>query len=410
MAQRPARDRRWWLPIALIFAAQFLSGAISSPQRSLFPVYLERDLLLSAFVISLLSSSRQVLGMVASIVGGALSDALGHRRTFVLGLSGIVAGSLIFVLRMPWLVIVIWAYVGFALGLRTVGGQGYLIAVASPERLGMLSALYTWGMTLGGALGNLVAGPVVEHIGFTGFGLWALAVSAVVVMGIGLALPQPRLAQDRDRPRRQGSGGLGGYGDLMRRPVIQLLGALRFLPTCYWGVAGIFIPLWIYDVTESVLMVAWYGTVSQVVASLAQWVVGRLSDRFGRRGPTLTALAALAASIVGLGALGGSVWSLFAFGTMAASAAWSLSALMPGLVSDVAEKGSRGRVLGFLHLLWNAGSLVGALIGGALFDTDPRWPFLIAGVLNLGAAILGIRFFQVARRASKGSASNEALA
>ena len=401
MSQRPDPDRRWWVPIALIFAAQFLSGAVSSPQHSLFPVYLERDLLLSAFIISLLSSSRQVLGMVASIVGGALSDVLGHRRTFVLGLSGIVAGSLIFLLPLPGLVIVIWAYVGFALGLRTVGGQGYLIAVASPERLGMISALYNWGMTLGGALGNLVAGPLVERIGFSGFGTAALAVSAVVVMGIGLALPQPRLTEGGDRPRRQVLGALGGYGPLLRRPAIRLLGALRFLPTCYWGVAAIFIPLRIYDATGSVLMVAWYGTASQVLASLAQWAVGRLSDRYGRRILTLAALATLTTAIFGQALFGHMVWGVFVFGALSASAAWSLSTLMPGLVSDVAEEGSRGRVLGLLHLLWNAGMLTGGLMGGALYDANPTLPFLVTGILNLGAVGLGVRFFRVAHGRSE---------
>lgn len=385
--------RFWWGPVAILFLAQFLSGAVSSPQRSLLPVYMERDLLYSALLISILSSSRQLLGMVASLVGGTLCDTMGRRRTFVWGLSGIVAGSILFFLDSPWLVVLVYSYVGFSLGLRTVGGQGYLISAARSESLGVLSALYTWGMTLGGALGNAVAGPIVDRTSFGTFGTLAFAVSTAVVLGVAWLLPEI------SEPQRalESTGGLRnafGYGDLLRRRRVLLLGSLRFLPTCYWGVAGIFIPLWLFETTQSVSLVAWYGTVSQIVASLAQWVVGRVSDRIGRRIPTLIALALLAASILGLSLSGGRVWAIYFFGTLAASSAWSMSALIPGLVSDTVRDALRGRVLGFLHLLWNGGMLVGSLTGGVLFATSHALPFQITAALNGLALVLGFRFFR----------------
>lgn len=394
-----AITRLWWGPVAVLFLAQFLSGVIASPQHSLLPVYMERDLFYGAMLISLLSSARQVLGMVASIVGGTLCDRIGRRMTFLLGLSGIIAGSVLFLLKSPFLFVVVYAYVGFSLGLRTVGGQGYLIDAARPESLGVLSAYYTWGMTLGGALGNLIAGPIVDRTSFAYFGWLALAVSSVLVLGVGSLLPRIQSAEPQapaageEKPRR----GLG-YGELIREPRILVLGALRFLPTCYWGVAGIFIPLWLYRTTQSVAMVAWYGTISQVVASLAQWLVGTVSDRIGRRTPTLIALGTLVVAISGIALTGHMAWGLYVFGTLAASAAWSMSALMPGLVSDAASSDQRGRTLGFLHLLWNTGMLVGSLMGGALFETNPALPFGVAGALNLVALALGFQLFRFPRR------------
>jgi len=332
--------------------------------------------------------------MAASLVGGTLSDTIGHRRTFLLGLTGVAVGSVLFLTRLPLLVILIWSYVGFALGLRTVGGQAYLLEAARPGQLGALSALYTWGMTLGGALGNLVAGPAVDRCGFASYGYATLAFSLAATSGVAFLLPKIRRpsAGQATSSRHE----LLSYGDLVHRPEVVLLGLLRFLPTCYWGVATVFIPLWIYGLTGGVALVAWYGTISQVVASLVQWLVGRVSDRVGRRIPTVGALAILVVAIVGLGTLGGQLWSLYLFGTLAASAAWSLSALMPGLVSDIAISKERGRVLGFLHLLWNGGMLVGSLIGGILFTRSAALPFQVVGALNVVAVLLALRFFRIA--------------
>jgi len=386
-------ERTWWWPVAILFLGQFMSGAIGGPQSSLFPVYLERDLGFAALAISLSSSVRQLLGMAASLIGGALCDSLGRRQTFVLGLSGIIAGSLIFQIQWPWLVVLIWAYAGFSLGLRTVGGMGYLIDVARPEMLGTLSAIYTWGQTLGGAVGNAVAGPVVDQTSFAHFGRLMFVVSAVVVGFVWLALPKP--AATTAAVKTQARKGLFGYGDLLKRADVVALGMLRFLPTSYWGVASVFIPLWIYDQTESVSMVAWYGTLSQVMASLAQWVVGRLSDRIGRRRPALVVLSILLISIIALALTGQHLWGIYAFGTLGACAAWCMSALIPGLASDVADAQERGRVLGLLHLLWNGGMLVGALIGGALFEWSAAAPFWVAAGFGIGALVYGFRLFRL---------------
>ena len=48
---------------------------------------------------------------------------------------------------------------GMADGVLSVGGQSYLIATASTSRLGLTSAFYFLGGTLGSSLGSLVAGP-----------------------------------------------------------------------------------------------------------------------------------------------------------------------------------------------------------------------------------------------------------
>jgi hypothetical protein len=46
-----------------------------------------------------------------------------------------------------------------------------------------------------------------------------------------------------------------------------------------------------------------------------------------------------------------------------------------------------------LHLLWTLAMILGTLLGGVLIETDLRLPFLIVGLLNVGALALTVPFF-----------------
>jgi MFS family permease len=104
-------------------------------------------------------------------------------------------------------------------------------------------------------------------------------------------------------------------------------------------------------------------------------------------------MALFVAGVFGLAATPGRVTGLFVFGTLAIAAAWSLSTLLPLWVARVTPSPERGRVLGWIHLWWNAAMMAGAMVGGAMVERWPSVPFVIAGVLNLGTIGLAMVFF-----------------
>ena len=173
---------------------------------------------------------------------------------------------------------------------------------------------------------------------------------------------------------------------------------LRFLPTCYWGMANVLIPLLIKARAGSNTAVAIYSTSSMIIASVAQIITGRAADRWGRRTPTLITFGALTIATIGLTLFARELWGIYAFGILGASAAWSLSTLMPSLVSEASATEERGRVFGLLHLLWNAGMIVGSLIGGALVEVATGLPFAVATLLNVIAIVLTVAFFRLIAR------------
>jgi MFS family permease len=373
----------------VLLALQLMGGMVTSPQRTFFPLYL-KELGYSTVLTSWMATAQRLSGLLAAALGGSLSDRLGRERTLLLGQLGMMLAGLAFFTPSPWWIAALCALSGIGFSLQTLGSQSYLLDNARPESLGVLTALYNWGYTLGGALGGPLAGLVLaastNYVTFA----WALTTTALVSMLVNwLALPRSRVAIARVGVVR----GLG-YRSIAGRRSVLLLAALRFLPTFYWGMALFLIPLMLDAAGASKPTIALYATVSQVVASLAQIVAGRAADRLGCRLPTLLAYGALAASVLGTALLPGAVWSVFALGTTGAGAAWVLSTLTPSLVARVTVPEERGRVLGWIHLWWNAGMVLGSLVGGALYERGAGWPFGVAGVGCVAATGLAAVFFR----------------
>ncbi len=376
--------------MVVLLLLQLMSGMMLSPHRTFFPVYLQ-DMGHPVMLIAVLSTVNRIMGLIAALLGGTLSDSLGRKWTLLLGEVGFLLGTMVFFTPSTWLIATLWAMGGLGMGLNTLGGQSYLIDAADPAHLSLLSAFYNWGYTVGGALSSPVAGFILDNWGYGAFGLTlgALALTAVVT---NLAcLPQ---ALHRRDERRVARGKLFGYDQVVFRPTVWLLALLRFLPTVYWGMALVLIPLLLADAGASKTVMALYATISQVIASLSQAAVGRIADRWGNKWPTVSAYGTLVLSVIATGLFPDRLWGIFVFGTVGAAAAWSLSTLLPGLVARATASQERGRVLGWIHLWWNLGMIVGSLVGGALFERWIGLPFILAGTLNLLSIALALLFFR----------------
>lgn len=370
-----------------LFAVQFLSGAWILTQMSFFPIYLEEVLRLTPFILSVVVAGGQAAGMLAALFGGGLSDTLGSKRVLVLGLAGGAVASLVF--QSEWLLIValLWMLGGAMGSLQTLGGSSYLTRAADPQRLGLLAALFALCMTAGGALGSPLAGWLLDTSGYRLFGLAGVGIVLITLAVAMFALPAQ--AAERDVIKQPRKGMLA----MARRPAVQILIGLRFLPTIYYGMSGILIPLMINELAGNKTTVALYGTASLVIASAAQLLAGRAADRFGHRWPPLISYGALIVASLGLATFSDRLWGVIAFGILGAAAAWSLASLLFTLVSDGVPRAEHGRAFGLLHATWSVAMIVGALLGGALTRLSPGLPFFVAGLLNIGSIVLVLAFF-----------------
>jgi len=370
--------RAFTLPITFLLGTQLLVCMVVAPVTTFFPVYLD-DLGYSAVLIAGIVTLQRTMGLIASLAGGVMIDSLGAKRTLLWGQLCYFVGTLLFLARAPLWVSLIWAVNGLGTGMHIVGGQNYLMEKADHAFLGILTALYLWGYTVGTSISNPIAAALMERVGYSGLTLFMVVPAAATFIMTVVALPASPHAP-RDNKAKQ------GYRDIAFRPTVLMLAGLRFLPTFCYGMAAVFVPLQLKNAGASNPMIALFATVSSVFATLAQLAVGRIADRASWKAPTAGAYVLLAASSLAIGARPDKLWALFVCGTVGIGAAWSLSTLLPTLVSKVTAPAERGRVLGYVHLFWNLAMILSSLAGGYLFETWPGLPLLAGGV----AAAAGI--------------------
>lgn len=378
-------------PIVTLLALQLMGGILLSPHSSFFPLYI-KDLGYSTMVIANIVTAKQVAGLIAALLGGALSDSLGRKHTLLLGHIGYLLSSMVFLIASPTWIGVLWTIGGFGLGLHTLGAQSYLIDAAAPAYLGLISALFNWGYTLGGALGSPVVGLILERWDY-GALAWVMIIFALGTIAVNQFI-LPRSPVER-QVRTPSLRWFFSYGDIATRPTVVVLAALRFLPTVCYAVLGILIPLLLDAAGASKTTIAWYATASMVTASLSQAAVGRAADRWGPKWTTMVTFIVFLVSVFGTAIWFAEMWAVLMFGIIGIAAAWSLSTLLPSLVAEAAGPAERGRVLGFIHLWWSLAMIVGSLLGGALFDLAPGLPFWVSGAANTFSIVLLFVFYRL---------------
>ena len=385
---RAARDR---VPVAIgvIVTVLFLNNLAGASVRPLLPVYVERELGLSPAFSGLLLGVESLVGGMVSLAAGAVADAVGHRRVLIAGFAGFTFGLLQFTTHQPWLMVVLAVLYGMAHGLRSTAGQSYLLTAASAGSVGVATAAYFLGGTLGQAAGSAVAGPAIETWGFAPFALIAIGMNLVPLVIAARFLPTLPRAASAHRSLHPGE-----MLAIVRRRELLLLGGLRFFPTAFWGVWSLVIPLLLFRATESIVLTALYSTTGLVLSSISQFVVGRWSDRHGRKIPTLIFLGLQALAPVVAAGFTGYPAVLFGTGVVGMASGWTMSVLVLGAVRDRTQPHERGRAVGFIHTLWSLGLFVGSASAGLLLDLHASIPLAMAVGFSLVAIALAVALYR----------------
>lgn len=373
-----------------LLVVSFFSSLVSAPLYTLLPVYVEAELLRSPLFSAGLRATFLILGGVFALPAGRFADSWGVKPIYIIGALGPALAGAIFFTGDPLLLTALCVGIGISFGFHSAGGQSYLIGAAPPAVIGIASAGYFLGNTLGAAAGNLFSGPIADTLGFHTLGMYA-ALSGLGLIALTLfvlpGIPAP--------PKSGQARTLSGFLDLLRRPDIRLLMGIRYLPTCYWGAVTLLLPLLIFRITGSNTAATTFGAVSLGIAAIFQLLTGRLCDRIGRWKPILVSSSLVAVSAVGLGFTAHSLTGIYTFGILATAAAWSLSTTMPGLIQLIANDSERGRVVGAAHLFWSLGMLSGNLGAGKLVEWGPGWPFAVGAVFCLGAFLCGMGLYRI---------------
>jgi MFS transporter, DHA1 family, tetracycline resistance protein len=175
----------------------------------------------------------------------------------------------------------------------------------------------------------------------------------------------------------------------LSRVVILLL--IVFIDLVGFGVVIPLLPFYALRFDASPLAV----TSMMACYSLAQFIsaplLGRLSDRIGRRPVLLMSLACSALAYLWLG-LASALWMLFAARLMAGAGAGNIAAAQ-AYIADVTPPEKRAKGMGMIGAAFGLGFTVGPAIGGLVAGSDPAsasHPAFLAAALSTIALLLAL--------------------
>jgi len=198
----------------------------------------------------------------------------------------------------------------------------------------------------------------------------------------------------RPAPGRRGhAAGLPpGFGVLWTTVAVDLLG---------FGIVVPLLPLYARHLGARPAAVGALLAVFSAAQLLGAPLLGRLSDRVGRRPVLVVSLVGTAAGSL-LTGLAGSLWLLFA-GRVVDGLSGGSVAVAQAAVADVAAPGQRARAFGLLGAGYGVGFVVGPAVGGLAALGGARLPFLVAaGIATVNAAVAVRRLPETRRPAAPG--------
>jgi MFS family permease len=331
----------------------FVDVAFFAAITPLLPAYVE-ELGLSRGEAGILTASYAAGTLLASLPAGMLVVRVGHRAAVLSGLALLGLASLAFGFADQALALDAARFgQGVGSALTWAGALSWLIDSAPADRRGELIGT-AFGAAVAGALMGPALGGLADRVGTEPvFG--SVIVVAVVLGALALRLPAP----PREERRREALGGL------LAAPVLRGAGLL-FMPSLMFGAVAVLVPLRIDELGGSATVVAAGFIAGAALETVLSPLVGRFSDRRGRRAPIGAGLLFCSAGILVVPIAGAVGVVLAALIVVSVGAGLCFSPAMAAL-SDEAEKVGLSQALaaGLLNMAWAAGQMSGSAGGGA---------------------------------------------
>lgn len=119
-------------------------------------------------------------------------------------------------------------------------------------------------------------------------------------------------------------------------------------------------------------------------------IIGRLSDKYGRRPLLITSITGTALSFFMMAFAPNALW-LFISRALDGITAGNIPVAL-AVIADSTEEKDRPRAFGFIGAAFGLGFVIGPAIAGLTVNIDPKVPFIIAGIITLVAVAMTALF------------------
>lgn len=360
----------------------FFDVVFFSAIAPLLPSYVS-EFGLSKAEAGLLSASYAAGTLLFSLPAGLLAAWVGPRRTVIGGLILLGCASVVFGYAHDFLLLDCARLAqGGAGALIWSGSLSWLISVSPPEHRGAVIGT-TLGVAVAGALLGPALGALAAQVGTEP------VFSGVLVIALLLALFAYRQPQG-ELPEHQPLHEV--FDAIASRPILMGT-AFVAIPSIMFGAIEVLAPLRISDLGGGHTLIAAGFIAGAALEGLLAPIVGRYSDRIGRRAPFAAGLGICAIAMITV-AVGDTMGEVMA-GVMLTSLGGGIC-FTPALtmLSEIAESSRlhQGFAAGLSNMAWAAGQVVGGVVGGSAASVAGNAaPGVLIGGILLATVLFSLR-------------------
>jgi MFS transporter, DHA1 family, multidrug resistance protein len=371
-------------PALLLSGGIFVLSICSFMIVPLLALYLATELREPAGRVGVVLAVMAVANQGLQLFVGMVSDRLGSRAVFNLGILLASLGYLGFALAPPFALQVVCAFT-LGLGRATISlvGKVLLTQEAGSQRASALT-LRSIAVNAGASVG-----PIIGGLLFGRFGVVLVCVVVVhAVFWVALIRTIPRHApapQDRPRLRAQFAALFGN----------RALLALAIVSVAFWYLytqITFTFPLYADDRFDLGGRVGLLFAVNAVIAVVLQYWVIAWFGRHGDEWRTLAVGSVLVGAAFLLLPVIPSAWSLVVFIVVFSLGEIIIVPTLDIQTANLAAESALGGSFGLASLGWAVGGVLGSLLGGAGYEAASRadamaWFWLASGVVGILSAV-----------------------
>ena len=402
--------------VALLCAVVALNSFGMGANAPVLPLFLEREYGVSATEVGIAVGFFFGLGrLVTSVPAGYLAQRYGRRPVLALGSAINLVGAAFVSVSFSYAWLTGWRFVsGFGGSIFLTVATIYLRDEATPETRGRLLSLQELSILAGQTLGPLLGGYLASLFGLrVPLYVQALLMAASLVVII-VALPESRWREQlaaegatrrRAAPRTQTAQGTdadsppeptnrrGAIWRLIFNPAFMLVGMFALMIVANrQGARFSVMPLFGREKGFGPEDLGLWISVTHFPQFFTTLASGYLSDRFGRKIPILPAIILMTLGIAAF-IWAGNLWQLMLSGVLLGMGEGLGSPAGTVFFADIAPPGLEGITIGLLRTFGGIGTVMGALVLGAIADvTSFSWSLWIDAAV-LAASGIGLLIF-----------------
>ena len=357
--------------LLLVSSIVFVDAMLFTALTPLVPGYAE-EFDLSKTGAGLLVGAFGAGALLGGIPGGLAAARFGPKSAVVGGLVVLAAASFAFAAADgAWTLGAARFLQGFSSTTTWAGALAWVVVASPRSQRGQILGTAFGAAVFGAVIGPMFGG-VAELVGVRA------SFAAVGVVSLGFAALAAVFRSAEREPARP-----GGLTRALRDP--RFVGGLwlNTLPALLFGMQAVLVPLALDDAGWHTLAIATVFFGAGLIEVVINPLLGRVTDRHGRRRPIRAALAAAVVVACGL-ALASDPLAISLLVVLAAVVFGGFYTPGMALTSHRADTAglAQGLAFGVMNSAWALGNMTGPFLGGSLASSfgDPA-PYLLGAVL-----------------------------